>query len=139
MGTNILLSLIVGVAMTAIVGSQIGPNYIEQIKIKKVQTKTINNQEIIFEGIKRYVTIKQIEPNSLQDVINAGYLNPNVNDNGFTGGYTIYVPSLPGCISEGDTKAEALENIKEAIDLYLETTEDEMVFYNSQLYDEVLV
>ncbi len=55
------------------------------------------------------------------------------------GGYTIYVPSLPGCISEGDTKAEALENIKEAIDLYLETTEDEMVFYNSQLYDEVLV
>ena len=31
------------------------------------------------------------------------------------------------------------QNIKEAIDLYLETTEDEMVFYNSQLYDEVLV
>ncbi|MDH1976522.1 phage tail protein [Aliarcobacter butzleri] len=96
MGTNILLSLIVGVAMTAIVGSQIGPNYIEQIKIKKVQTKTINNQEIIFEGIKRYVTIKQIEPNSLQDVINAGYLNPNVNDNGFTGGYTIDVDKAKG-------------------------------------------
>lgn len=55
------------------------------------------------------------------------------------GGYTIYVPSLPGCISEGDTKEEAIENIKEAIDLYLETTEDEMVFYNSQIYDEVLV
>lgn len=39
------------------------------------------------------------------------------------GGYTVYVPSLPGCISEGDTKEEALENIKEAIELYLEPKE----------------
>jgi predicted RNase H-like HicB family nuclease len=36
------------------------------------------------------------------------------------GGYTVYVPSLPGCISEGDSLEEALENIREAIDLYLE-------------------
>lgn len=36
------------------------------------------------------------------------------------GGFTVYVPSLPGCISEGDTEAEALVNIKEAIELYLE-------------------
>lgn len=36
------------------------------------------------------------------------------------GGYTAYVPSLPGCISEGDTMEEALANIREAIDLYLE-------------------
>jgi predicted RNase H-like HicB family nuclease len=36
------------------------------------------------------------------------------------GGYTVYVPSLPGCISEGDTREEALSNIKEAIELYLE-------------------
>ncbi|MHA1649679.1 MAG: type II toxin-antitoxin system HicB family antitoxin [Candidatus Helarchaeota archaeon] len=36
------------------------------------------------------------------------------------GGYTVYVPSLPGCISEGDTIEEALQNIKEAIQLYLE-------------------
>ena len=38
------------------------------------------------------------------------------------GGYTVYVPALPGCISEGETKAEALDNIKEAISLYLEET-----------------
>ena len=40
------------------------------------------------------------------------------------GGYTVYVPSLPGCISEGDTKEEALANIEEAIQLYLEPVED---------------
>jgi len=37
------------------------------------------------------------------------------------GGYTVYVPSLPGCISEGETIDEALDNIKEAVELYLET------------------
>ena len=39
------------------------------------------------------------------------------------GGFTAYVPSLPGCISEGNTKEEAIKNIKEAIQLYLETQE----------------
>jgi len=38
-----------------------------------------------------------------------------------TGGYTVTVPLLPGCITEGDTKAEALTNIKEAIELYIES------------------
>ena len=37
------------------------------------------------------------------------------------GGYTAYVPALPGCISEGDDRAEALGNIREAIALYRET------------------
>jgi len=36
------------------------------------------------------------------------------------GGYTAIVPSLPGCISEGNTKDEALKNIREAVELYLE-------------------
>jgi len=37
------------------------------------------------------------------------------------GGYTVTAPSLPGCVSEGDTYDEALSNIKEAIALYLES------------------
>lgn len=36
------------------------------------------------------------------------------------GGFTVYVPALPGCVSEGDTYEEAMTNIKEAIELYLE-------------------
>ncbi len=44
------------------------------------------------------------------------------------GGYTVIVPSLPGCISEGDSKEEAVANIKEAIALYLEPVEDDKTF-----------
>jgi predicted RNase H-like HicB family nuclease len=37
------------------------------------------------------------------------------------GGYWVECPSLPGCISQGDTKEEALVNIKEAIEAYIES------------------
>jgi predicted RNase H-like HicB family nuclease len=53
------------------------------------------------------------------------------------GGYTIYVPSLPGCISEGDSEDEALTNIKEAIELYLEPVDDELFVSDSHLVKEV--
>jgi predicted RNase H-like HicB family nuclease len=43
------------------------------------------------------------------------------------GGFTAIVPSLPGCISEGNSKEEALKNIKEAIEVYLEPVEDDQV------------
>ncbi len=43
-------------------------------------------------------------------------------------GYTATVPSLPGCISEGDSREEALENIKEAIELYLQPSEDNQTY-----------
>jgi len=36
------------------------------------------------------------------------------------GGFTVYVPSLPGCISQGESIEEALKNIREAIELYLD-------------------
>ena len=42
------------------------------------------------------------------------------------GGYTVYVPSLPGCISEGETGDEAMANIREAIELYLEPADDDL-------------
>jgi predicted RNase H-like HicB family nuclease len=42
------------------------------------------------------------------------------------GGYTVEVPALPGCISEGATYEEALANIREAIVAYLEELGDEL-------------
>jgi predicted RNase H-like HicB family nuclease len=52
------------------------------------------------------------------------------------GGYTAIVPSLPGCISEGDSKEEAILNIKEAIELYLESVEDDLSYSpNAELLD----
>ncbi|MEK7561777.1 MAG: type II toxin-antitoxin system HicB family antitoxin [Patescibacteria group bacterium] len=36
------------------------------------------------------------------------------------GGFSVWVPDLPGCASQGETFEEALSNIKEAIELYLE-------------------
>ena len=43
------------------------------------------------------------------------------------GGFTAIVPALPGCISEGDTREEALRNVREAIELYLEPVEDDIL------------
>ncbi|MBI2581011.1 type II toxin-antitoxin system HicB family antitoxin [Candidatus Woesearchaeota archaeon] len=49
------------------------------------------------------------------------------------GGYTVYVPSLHGCISQGETREEALKNIKEAIELYLEADENEAINYEGEV------
>jgi predicted RNase H-like HicB family nuclease len=43
-------------------------------------------------------------------------------------GYSVTVPSLPGCISEGESRDEAIRNIREAIELYLEPVEDDQIF-----------
>jgi predicted RNase H-like HicB family nuclease len=43
-------------------------------------------------------------------------LDPDLQD----GGYTVTVPALPGCITEGDTLEEALANAREAITCHLE-------------------
>ena len=39
-------------------------------------------------------------------------------------GYAVWVPGLPGCWSQGQTEKDALENIKDAIQGYLETVDD---------------
>ena len=55
------------------------------------------------------------------------------------GGYTVYVPALPGCISEGDTTEEALENIREAMELYLEPVEDDWIVEEGALVRELVL
>jgi predicted RNase H-like HicB family nuclease len=55
------------------------------------------------------------------------------------GGFTVIVPSLAGCISEGDSKDEALKNIREAIELYLEPVEDDISFVPGTEVTEIAV
>jgi len=55
------------------------------------------------------------------------------------GGYTVYVPALPGCVSEGETIEEASKNIKEAIELYLEPVEDDWVIEEGTLVKELVL
>ncbi len=42
------------------------------------------------------------------------------------GGFWATVPALPGCVSEGETREEILANICEAIECYLDVSEDEL-------------
>lgn len=55
------------------------------------------------------------------------------------GGYTAIVPALPGCISEGNTREEALKNIREAIELYLEPVADDAIFAPNSEQVEITV
>ncbi len=40
------------------------------------------------------------------------------------GGYWAEVPALPGCVTEGDTMDELIDNVREAASLWLETAAD---------------
>ena len=51
------------------------------------------------------------------------------------GGYVVEVPSLPGCYSQGETVEEALENIREAIDLHIES----MIANNEEVPEDVQI
>ena len=53
------------------------------------------------------------------------------------GGYTVQCLELPAAISEGDTKVEALENIKEAIQLVLEVIQEQAQSYTEVIKVEV--
>ena len=55
------------------------------------------------------------------------------------GGFTVSVPALPGCISEGGNREEALKNIKEAIELYLEVLKEDGKPILQDVGEEVLL
>ena len=39
---------------------------------------------------------------------------------GHESGYVAYCPALKGCVSQGETKQEALKNVREAVEVYIE-------------------
>jgi predicted RNase H-like HicB family nuclease len=58
---------------------------------------------------------------------------------GEDGYYVVECPSLPGCISQGTTREEALENIKEAIQAYIEALHDQNLPVPVEKFDSLLV
>lgn len=48
-------------------------------------------------------------------------------------------PSLPGCISQGRTREEAIQNIREAIALYIEALEADHLPVSVETFDAILV
>lgn len=57
-------------------------------------------------------------------------------ENGF---YVAECPSLPGCISQGKTKEEAIENIKEAISGYILTLDGDHLPVPAETFDSLMV
>jgi len=55
------------------------------------------------------------------------------------GGFTVYVPALRGCISEGDTREQALTNIREAIELYLDIRGNEISISDEAEVEDLVV
>ena len=52
-------------------------------------------------------------------------------------GYVAFCPTLPGCLSQGDTRDEALANIKEAIEAYIESLEKDGLSVPSGVRQEI--
>lgn len=48
-------------------------------------------------------------------------------------------PSLPGCISQGETREEAVKNIREAIDLYIDTLREDNLAVPNDTFEALLV
>jgi predicted RNase H-like HicB family nuclease len=48
-------------------------------------------------------------------------------------------PSLPGCISQGDTKEEAIQNIKEAITLYIDALEEDYIAIPEEHFETLVM
>jgi predicted RNase H-like HicB family nuclease len=54
-------------------------------------------------------------------------------------GWVVECPSLPGCISQGATREEAIENIKQAIDLYIKGLQDDKLPVPEEKFEALLV
>ena len=55
------------------------------------------------------------------------------------GGYSVWIPDLPGCSSQGDNLEQAINNIKEAAELYLEDADEETIAEGKIHKDRFLV
>lgn len=102
MGINIILPLIIGMALMVSLGSQVVPSFVEQMKIKKVENRTIANQNLIKDAIVRYIKIKGEVPDhkkGLKDLEDAGLIQEHHKDNFFSnGGYSFEIDKKLGTL-----------------------------------------
>lgn len=54
------------------------------------------------------------------------------------GAFIAGAPSLPGCVSQGATRAEALENVREAMELYIESLQSHGEPVPPSIFEEVI-
>lgn len=95
MGLNFILPLIAGIIMTVILGSQVAPSFVEQMKIAKVENRTIANQNLIKDAIVKYIKLENKAPTELDDLKTLLLMQNQHNDNLFNGDYTYKLVELP--------------------------------------------
>ncbi len=95
MGINFILPLIAGIVMTVILGSQVAPSLVENMKIAKVENRTIANQNLIKDAITKYIKLEGKAPTSMKDLKIFILMQEQHNNNLFDGNYTYELVKLP--------------------------------------------
>ena len=98
MGINFILPLIAGIVMTVILGTQVAPSFVEQMKIKKVENRTISNQNLIKDAIVRYIKMTGLVPKDLEDLKKYELLKDYHESNIFGGGYSFEIDKKKGTL-----------------------------------------
>ncbi len=95
MGLNFILPLIAGIVMTVILGSQVAPSLVENMKIAKVENRTIANQNLIKDAIVKYIKLEGKVPTSIEDLKTFILIQEQNENNLFNGNYTYELVKLP--------------------------------------------
>ncbi|MCT7517726.1 hypothetical protein [Aliarcobacter cryaerophilus] len=95
MGLNFILPLIAGIVMTVILGSQVAPSLVENMKIAKVENRTIANQNLIKDAITKYIKLEGKAPTGMEDLKTFILMQEQNNNNLFDGNYTYELVKLP--------------------------------------------
>lgn len=98
MGINIILPLIMGIVMTVILGTQVAPSLVENMKIAKVENRTISNQNLIKDAIVRYIKMEKKVPKDLEELKTYGILKDYHESNIFGGGYSFTIDKKKGTL-----------------------------------------
>ena len=81
--------------MTVILGSQVAPSLVENMKIAKVENRTIANQNLIKDAIVKYIKLEGKVPTSIEDLKTFILIQEQNENNLFNGNYTYELVKLP--------------------------------------------